>query len=86
MSRAFTDEELDKLQAIMDAVPDYFDDVEEIQCPHCGEKQGSFESSDQSFYDESGIVHRCDDNDRKKVFTIYPSCSWSYSTEANSDE
>lgn len=81
----FTDEEIEKLQKIVDAIPDYFDDVEEIQCPHCGETQGSFESSDPAFYNESGMVHRCESDDCKKVFTIYPSCSWSYSTEANSD-
>lgn len=83
MSKTFTDEEINRLQAIIDKIPDYFDDVEEIQCPHCGETQGSLESSEPAFYNESGMTHTCDDCG--KVFSIYPSCSWSYSTEANSD-
>lgn len=84
MSKTFTDEEINHIQEIIDSIPDYFDDIEEIQCPHCGEVQRSLESGEPAWYDESGIIHNCDDC--SKVFTIYPSCSWSYSTEANSDE
>ena len=85
MSKLFTDEEIDKIQAIIDSIPDYFDDVEEIQCPHCGEVQHSFESSEPGWYTEEAIIHNCENADCEKVFTIYGSMSWSWSTEANSD-
>lgn len=81
--KTFTDEEIDKLQAIMDSIPDYFDDPEEIQCPHCGEKQ-SFESGEPGMYTEDAWAHKCDECN--KTFSIYGSMSWSWSTEANSDE
>lgn len=73
-----TDEEIDKIQEIVDSIPDYFDDVEEIQCPHCGEKQG-FESSEPGMYNENGFDHTC--YECKESFFIAPSCSWSWSTE-----
>lgn len=78
----FTDEEIEKLQAILDSIPDTFDDPEEIQCPHCGGTQG-FESAEPGMYTEDAFVQKCDGCG--KVFTIYGTMSWSWSTEANSD-
>lgn len=77
-----SDEDIQKIQDIVDSIPDYFDDVEEIQCPHCGELQ-HFDSAEPAFYTEEGWVQRCEEC--KGTFTIYGSMSWSWSTEANSD-
>lgn len=79
----FTDEEIDKLQKIMESIPDYFDDCSEIQCPHCGETQG-FDSSEPGLYTEGAWIQKCDEC--RGTFTIYGSMSWSWSTEANSDK
>ena len=73
----FTDKELDRLQEIMNQIPDYFDDIEEIVCPHCGEGMGL--SSDDMLYDESGYPMDC--SNCGKDYELYPSISWSWSTE-----
>lgn len=73
----FTDKEIDRLQEIMNQIPDYFDEIEDIVCPHCGESMNL--SSDEVLYDESGYPMDCDNC--KKDFTLYPSISWSWSTD-----
>jgi len=74
----FTDEEIDKLQEIMNSIPDYFDDVDEIQCPHCGDSLG-LEAAEPAFYTEETLDMECDNCNKK--FTINGSMSWSWSTE-----
>lgn len=78
-----TDEEIDKIQEIVNSIPDYFDDPEEIQCPHCGETQG-FESGEPGMYNEDGWEHKC--FECGKTFSICGSMSWNWSTETKSDE
>ncbi|MFC8008958.1 hypothetical protein [Streptomyces cinereoruber] len=73
-----TDEEVERLQAIMNAIPDYFTDPEDIQCPSCGEKQ-SFDSSDSEIYSESSWDSKCDECG--KTFSICGSTSWIWFTE-----
>lgn len=63
-------------------IPDYFTDLDEIQCPHCGTIQ-PFDSGEPAMYTENPIVCKC--GDCGKTYTVYGSMSWSWSTEANSD-
>ena len=79
--KTFTDEEIDKIQEIIDTPLDYFEDIEEIVCPYCGESMGL--SSDDNLYDESGYPMECEACD--KDFVLYPSISWSWSTEKEND-
>ena len=74
----FTDDEIEKLQDILNSIPDYFDDEEEICCPHCGNAQG-FTSDDTSLYDGNTYPHKCEDCG--KSYELSSSMSFSWSTE-----
>lgn len=76
----FTDEEIDKLQAIVDSIPDYFNTEEEICCPHCGEVQG-FTSDNTSLYDEETYEHQCTDCGESYELTSTMRFSWSTETK-----
>lgn len=62
----------------MDDIDTYFDSIDEIVCPHCGE-ESPFESADYGLYTEEAYKTKCDDC--KKEYEIYGSMSWSWSTE-----
>jgi hypothetical protein len=80
--KTFTDEEIDKIQQIIDTPPEYFDDIEEIVCPYCGESMNL--SSDEMLYDESGYPMDC--SSCNGDFILYPSMSWSWTTEKDGAE
>ena len=67
----------------MKDIDDYFTDVNEVVCPHCGKDQ-HLESGEPGYYTEDAIISRC--NECNKTYTIYGSMNWSWSTGANSDE
>jgi hypothetical protein len=77
VSKTFTDEQIKKLQEIVDSIPDYFDNVEDIQCPYCGADQSI--ESEADVYIEDWWTHHC--YDCGKDFKICGSMSWSWSTE-----
>jgi len=78
MSERFTDEEINKIQAIIDSIPDYFGVEEEIVCPHCGDAQG-FTSDNTSLYDENTYKYTCENCG--KDYELSSSMSFSWSTE-----
>lgn len=74
----FTDEEIDKLQAILNTPLTYFDDLSEVVCPYCGEDQ-RFDDADSGHYSEDCYDYKCDDCG--KTFEMCGSMSWSWSTD-----
>ena len=73
-----TDKEIDRLQEIMNSIPDYFDELEEVVCPNCGESTG-LGDDDTGMYDEYPHDFSCENCG--KDYTVTGSMSWSWSTE-----